>query len=109
MINAQGSYVGLLTVDMVQEGWQAQDPPDSHSPLAKLLEAKDLLYRSGFKAPTVKVNDRLTATAGTCEDVPCRRFGRRQQSLRPPLCLQRPAWRMTGEVARRSLTLKNQR
>jgi CIC family chloride channel protein len=62
VVNAQGVYQGLLTVDLVQEGWQS---------LAKLLEAKDLLYRSGMKTPTVRTGDRLTGTIALFEQAPC--------------------------------------
>jgi len=71
VVSTQGMFRGLLTADMVQEGWQSQAAVTSNSPLAKLLEAKDLLYRSGFRTPTVKANDKLSAAARLFEDLPC--------------------------------------
>ncbi len=71
VVNSQGAYVGMLTADMIQEGWQAQDPQSANSPLSKLLEAKDLLYRTRFKAPTVKADDKLSVTSGLFKDIPC--------------------------------------
>jgi CIC family chloride channel protein len=62
VVNSQGGYVGLLTADMVQEAWRAQ---------SKLLEAKDILYRQGFKTPVARSSDRLSSTAGYFDDLPC--------------------------------------
>lgn len=72
VVNTQGTYAGLLTFDRIQEAWQSQESSvTSNSPLSKLLEAKDLLYRSGTKAPVVKVTDRLTAAIILFRHVPC--------------------------------------
>ncbi|OFZ73976.1 MAG: hypothetical protein A3K03_06945 [Bdellovibrionales bacterium RIFOXYD1_FULL_44_7] len=71
MTNAADKYVGLLTADMIQEGWQLQDPLASNSPLSKLLEAKDLLYRLGFKVPTIKISDHISITSRYFELIPC--------------------------------------
>jgi CIC family chloride channel protein len=62
VVNAQGVYVGLLTADMVQDAWRAQ---------SRLLEAKDILYRQGFRTPVARANDPLSATAGYFDDLPC--------------------------------------
>lgn len=70
VVNSQNIYTGLLTIDMVQDAWQSQSAT-SNSPLNKLLEAKDLLYRAGTSSPTVKASDRLSATAGIFESIPC--------------------------------------
>ena len=74
VINAQGSYRGLLTIDIVQDAWRTEGSRDmgtSNSPLSRLLEAKDLLYRAGIKAKTIQVNDPLSSTAGMFEEMPC--------------------------------------
>jgi hypothetical protein len=39
--------------------------------LARLIEAKDLLYRSGKKTPHVKTSDALPAVMALLEDFPC--------------------------------------
>lgn len=70
VVNSQNIYLGLLTVDVVQDAWQSQSGT-SNSPLSKLLEAKDLLYRSRSKAPTIRVTDRLSATRGLFDVIPC--------------------------------------
>jgi H+/Cl- antiporter ClcA len=70
VVSSSNAYVGLLTIDLVQDAWRAQSAT-SNSSLAKLLEAKDLLYRAGLKAPTVKANERLTATSGIFGAMPC--------------------------------------
>lgn len=71
VVNGEGHYVGLLTADMIQEGWELQGQNSANSPLSTLLEAKDLLYRAKFKAPVVKLTDRLTGTSGLFEEIPC--------------------------------------
>jgi H+/Cl- antiporter ClcA len=70
VVNPQGLYAGLLTTDVIQEAWKMQSE-HSNSPLSGLFEAKDLLYRAGLKAPTVKVSDRLSAAAGMFDSAPC--------------------------------------
>lgn len=68
MVDTQGIYKGLLTADMIQEGWLSEEKGSSGS---RILEAKDLLYRAKFRSPTLKVSDRLTATVGLFNDFPC--------------------------------------
>jgi CIC family chloride channel protein len=106
VVNGQGTYLGLLTVDMVQEGWQSQDPLASHSPLAKLLEAKDLLYRTGFRTPTVKANDRLAVTAGMFDEVPCVPVLGDDGRVQGLLFVYNVRLAYDREVARRSLQLQ---
>ena len=71
VINSNEEFVGLLTVDMVEDAWRSKDPLASHSPLIKLLEAKDLLYRSGVKPPTLKTGEKLTQCVRLFETYPC--------------------------------------
>ncbi len=71
VVDQKGKYVGILTVDMVEESWQTEDPKTSHTSLSQLLEAKDILYRSGFKTPTLRTNDKLSKTTGVFEEIPC--------------------------------------
>jgi CIC family chloride channel protein len=63
VVNAEGVYQGLLTVDMVQEAYQAQ----AH----RLLEAKDLLIRAKSRVTTVLASDKLTAGVGIFGTSPC--------------------------------------
>jgi len=75
VLTSQGNYKGLLTIDMIQEAWDAQEIAalsSSNSPLIKFLEAKDLLYRAGSSvAPTIRVSERLSQTAGLFDESPC--------------------------------------
>ena len=72
VVNAQGVFKGLLTVDSIEEGWREQNESLNHQKsLATILEAKDLLYRSRFKSPTVRITDKLTVTSGIFEQAPC--------------------------------------
>lgn len=75
VVNSHGIYSGFITVDMVRESLQASDEgiqtAASNVPLSRLLEAKDILYRSGFKTKTLKLHDSLSVTAGLFEEIPC--------------------------------------
>lgn len=66
VVNSQGHYTGMLTLD----GPSSLELGSSES-LAKLLEAKDLLYREGRRLPAIKEGDRLSATHGMFESIPC--------------------------------------
>jgi CBS-domain-containing membrane protein len=71
VINAAGAYLGLITVDSIQDAWQAHDPQAAHIPLAHLLEAKDLLYRTTVKPPLIKEDDRMAKVISLLEAFPC--------------------------------------
>ncbi len=75
VVNNQGIYSGFITVDMVRESLEASEEEgqvaSSNVPLSTLIEAKDLLYRSGFKTKTVRITDTLSVTAGLFEEIPC--------------------------------------
>ena len=66
-----GRFKGLITADMVEDAWRAQgNKVGAERSLSKLLEAKDLLYRSGFKVPTVLITDPLSVTSGVFDHTP---------------------------------------
>ncbi|MBI2712430.1 MAG: CBS domain-containing protein, partial [Bdellovibrio sp.] len=70
VVDSKGAYLGLLTIDMIQEGWQAREVIAT-GPLSKLVEAKDLLYSTGFKAPTVQIDEKISNIPNLFEDIPC--------------------------------------
>ena len=70
VVNTQGLLTGLLTVDSIQKGDEGPSLPVA-SALVELVEAKDLLYRSGFKPPIVRVNETLLKAAEVFGDFPC--------------------------------------
>jgi hypothetical protein len=106
VVNSQNVYVGLLTVDTIQEAWEKQSLT-SNAPLSNLLEAKDLLYRSGVDAPTVKVNDRLSATHGLFDEVPCLPVLSEDRRVAGLLFIHHVRLAYDREVARRSLTFED--
>jgi H+/Cl- antiporter ClcA len=106
VVNSQNVYIGLLTVDLVQEAWQTQTA-HANSSLAKLLEAKDLLYRSGLRTPTVKANDRLSAARGVFETVPCVPVLSDDGRVLGLLFIHNVRLAYDREVARRSLTFED--
>lgn len=71
VIRADGKYSGLLTLDMVQEAWHSDETVSSPSSLSKLLEVKDLLYRSGTKTPSVRPEQSLAEIAKMFDRFPC--------------------------------------
>ncbi len=71
VVNSQGNFTGVLTVDVIQNAWNSQSTKDLESPIAGLVEAKDLLYRSGFKSPTVRATDRLSEVVHLFNEIPC--------------------------------------
>jgi CBS domain-containing protein len=91
----------------VQEGWRLQDPLTSNSPLANLLEAKDLLYRSGFKVPTVKATDKLSSTTKLFEEVPCVPVLGEEGRVIGLLFAHNVRLAYDREVARRTLSLQH--
>jgi CBS domain-containing protein len=78
VVNSQGKYLGLLTADVIFEAWQetskvshAGGTKSTEEVVSSLVVAKDLLYRSGFKVPSIGAHDNLAASAGIFHDFPC--------------------------------------
>lgn len=103
VVKGQGVYAGLLTIDMVQEAWRTEKSVVSNSPLANLLEVKDLLYRSGFKTETVKVGDRLSTATDLLNDYPCIPVLGEGGKIQGMLFVHNVRLAYDREVARRSL------
>lgn len=71
VVSTQGSFLGLLTSDVIQETWEGQEGKYSETSLSKVLEAKDLLYRRGYRSTSVRWNDRLSDVTEVFEELPC--------------------------------------
>ena len=80
VVNRAGNYVGLLTIDMIQEGVFSLPGRSSNledqklpadSPLSSLFEVKDLLYKTRRKIPTVNASAALGATSRIFDQNPC--------------------------------------
>lgn len=65
VVNRKGAYVGLLTLDLIQDGLSTAQGNDS------FFEVKDLLYRSKTKLKTVQDTDTLSMTSGVFGDHSC--------------------------------------
>lgn len=65
VINRKGDYVGLLTLDLIQDGLSGARGRDT------FFEVKDLLYKSKTKLRTVKDTDTLSQTGGIFGDHSC--------------------------------------
>jgi len=110
VVSEQGVYLGLLTADLVQEGWEAEDPLASHQPLKRLLEAKDLLYRSQLKrAKPVKPDDRLSEATLHLSDHSCLPVVGENGAVVGLLFAYNVRLAYEREVSRRALALQHQR
>lgn len=69
VVNSNGAYVGLLTLDLIQEGISNPKGTDA------FFEVKDLLYKSAptkkDRVRTVRDTDSLSQTSGTFGDRSC--------------------------------------
>ncbi len=77
VVDHQEKFKGLLTVDLIEQGLasQAQAPSSeeshAHEKLSGLLEAKDLLYRSGLSFRAVRPDVSLAELRGVFEGQSC--------------------------------------
>lgn len=68
VVNRNGAYAGLLTLDLIQDGLSASTGASA------FFEVKDLLYKSSakhVKLKTVRETDPLSVTSGVFGDHPC--------------------------------------
>jgi CIC family chloride channel protein len=103
VVSAQGVYSGLLTAEMVHDAWLGESSIGGSQGIGRIFEAKDVLYRLQFKAPTVHVSDNLTATAGLFRDFPCVAVVDDERKVRGLLFAHSVRVAYEREVARRSL------
>lgn len=77
VVDHQEKYKGLLTVDLIEQGLdsqiqsQSEETPHAHEKLSGLLEAKDLLYRSGISFRAVRPDVSLAELRGVFEGQSC--------------------------------------
>lgn len=107
VVSSQGIYMGLLTADMIQDAWKHQSSGEKSSPLAKLVGAKDLLYKSGMKVQSVRAGDRLSASAGVFKEMPCVPVVTEDQRVVGLLFVYNVRLSYDREVARRSLSFES--
>jgi CIC family chloride channel protein len=96
VVNAHQKYTGLLTAEMVHDAWLSGG-------IGRIFEAKDVLYRVQFKAPTVRASDDLTVTAGLFSEVPCVAVVDGDQKVQGLIFAHAVRVAYEREVARRSL------
>jgi CIC family chloride channel protein len=106
VINRRGLYEGVLTLDMVREVWFTDSTvTSSHSSLSKLLEVKDLLYRSGLSVPTVKESQKVSEIIALMDQFACLPVLDVEGRLTGLLLPQNVRQAYDREVIRRSLEL----
>ncbi len=98
VINRKGHYVGLLTLDLIQEGLENSE---AHS---AFFEVKDLLYKTRSKAKTIHSHDTLDKTAGIFVDHPCAAVLDRREEVVGLLFAYAVRAAYDREVARRTLS-----
>ncbi len=103
VVNAQDQYTGLLTAEMVHDAWLGDPSMGQDKGLGRIFEAKDVLYRVQFKAPTVQASDNLTVTAGLFSELPCVAVVENDGRVRGLLFAHAVRVAYEREVARRSL------
>jgi H+/Cl- antiporter ClcA len=107
VVNSQGIYLGLLTADMIQEAWLRQSTSGMNSPLSRLVGAKDLIYKTRSKVASVRAGDRLSASVGVFNDMPCVPVVTEDQRVVGLLFVYNVRLAYDREVARRSLSFEN--
>lgn len=104
VVNSLNVYLGLLTVDAIDEACHSEDPRASHSPLVKLLEAKDLLYRSGVVIPTIREDQNLTEIVKLMDEHPCLPVLDQEKQIRGLLFVHNVRLVYERELARSALS-----
>jgi H+/Cl- antiporter ClcA len=98
VINRKGHYVGLLTLDLIQEGLENSEAQSA------FFEVKDLLYKSRSKAKTIHSFDTLDKTAGIFGEHPCAAVLDDKEEVVGLLFAYAVRAAYDREVARRTLT-----
>ena len=106
VVNTQGIYLGLLTLDSVPEVSKDQAGEPAESSLSKLVEAKDLLYRSRYRSPFVRWGDRLSDVVDVFEELPCIPVLAEDNRVVGLLFIHNVRLAYDREVARRSFSSK---
>lgn len=74
VVDLHTKYIGLLSADVIEQAWRSQieEGGEAHAktPLSKLLEAKDLLYRSKEEVPSVHADQKLSEVVGFLQASP---------------------------------------
>ena len=71
VVDAKDRFMGILTLEMIQEKLRFQKESGGRDGISELIEAKDMLYRSGFPSSTIGIDEVLSATTGRFNDIPC--------------------------------------
>ena len=71
IVNAHGTYVGMLTADLIQKSHIDRGDPDSSISMRSLLEAKDLLYHTRLKVRPVQAESNLLGVSSLLNQAPC--------------------------------------
>lgn len=98
VVSRSGAYVGLLTLDLIQEGLE------SAANNSAFFEVKDLLIKSKSRVRAVREDDTLAKTAGLFDDHPCVAVVGAEEKVIGLLFAYSVRAAYDREVARRALT-----
>jgi CBS domain-containing protein len=109
VLDAAGKYIGITTLDEVmdaqnQAGGRASETSGA---LVSLLEVKDLLYRSGWRSPTIIASQPLSSVQGLFEETPCIPVLSEDRKVVGLLFVHQVRLAYDREVGRKSLGLRS--
>ncbi len=109
VIDSGGKYVGMTTLDEVMDA-QSQTggrSSETSGALGSLLEVKDLLYRAGWRSPTVLASQPLSSVQGLFEETPCIPVLSEDRRVLGLLFVHQVRLAYDREVGRRTLGLRS--
>ena len=71
VVDEEDKYVGLITVEMLDEGMSDKTFSGASEHLTKLIEARDFLVGSHYRAPTVRADETLSEVVAKLATYPC--------------------------------------
>jgi H+/Cl- antiporter ClcA/CBS domain-containing protein len=109
VVDSAGKYIGMTTLDEVLDA-QVQTTgrtSETSGALGSLLEVKDLLYRSGWRSPTILASQTLSSVQGLFEETPCIPVLSEERRVLGLLFVHQVRLAYDREVGRKSLGLRN--
>jgi hypothetical protein len=95
----------MLTVDAIQEAWR-NEAKKGTTPMAHILEAKDILYKSRANTLSARVDERLSAVQMHFDEVPCIPVLNDEQRVIGLLFVYNVRLAYDREVAKRSMSFE---
>jgi H+/Cl- antiporter ClcA len=109
VIDHQGKFIGMTTLDDVMDAHDQTGGRSSETSgaLGGLLEVKDLLYRAGWRSPTVLASQPLSTVQELFEETPCLPVLNDERRVVGLLFVHQVRLAYDREVGRRTLGLRS--